>query len=42
LTKKKNLQIQLGFSVKNVSVDIIVDNEGFHIYVDKFGDLKEY
>jgi len=39
--KKKQLQIQFGISVKHVSIDLIIDNEGIHLYVDTEGDVSQ-
>jgi hypothetical protein len=39
--KRKNLQFQIGFSVRNIEVDLIVDNEGFHFYVDKLLEIEK-
>jgi hypothetical protein len=38
---KKNLQIQVGISVKHVAVDLIIDNEGIHFYIDTLGDVSQ-
>lgn len=37
---KKNLQIQLGVTVKHISVDLIIDNEGVHLFYDNLGDVS--
>ena len=41
MTTKKNLQIQLGISVKHIAIDVIIDNEGLHTYIDTLGDITK-
>lgn len=38
---KKNIQLQFGISVKDKSVDIVVDNEGLHLFYDNLGDVSK-
>lgn len=38
--RKKDLQIQIGITIKHVSVDLHISNEGAHLYVDTLGDVS--
>lgn len=37
---KKSLQIQFGISIRDKSVDIIVDHTGLHLHYDNLGDVS--